>query len=107
LPHSESARKNRSTTREYQVFWNNLIAASSLKDALKIVLSILADLKKLVEWEREGKIRGECVDCSPDGRQGIEVLDESIEPQLRKVSLVSCLEHDEEEKVEAGEEEKG
>lgn len=107
MPHSKSARKKRTTIREYQIFWHDSIAVSSLREALEIVQSIFADLQKLVQWENDGKIRGECMDCSPFGTQRIEVLDESIEPQLRKVSLVSCLEYDEEEKVEAGEEEKG
>lgn len=82
--------------REYSIYWHNLIVADSIEEAVETVQSTLADLQKLAQWEREGKIEGECMDFSPS-IQSIVVLDESIEPELRKISLVSCSEYDEEE----------
>lgn len=85
--------------REYQILWHNMISAESIKEVLEIVESILSDLRILALWEKEGKIEAECLDYSPS-IQGITVLDESIEPELRKISLVNCFEDNEDEEAE-------
>lgn len=82
--------------REYQIHWHNLIVAHSVKEAVRLVQSILEDLKKLEQLEKEGKIKGKCLDASPSIQQ-IVVLDKSIEPELRKISLVGCLKYETEE----------
>jgi hypothetical protein len=81
----------------YAIFWYDMFRPSSLKDALEMVQSILPDLRKLAQWENEGKVQAESMGCSPLGIQGIEVLDKSIEPQLRKLKLLVYFDNDEEE----------
>ena len=81
---------------EYKICWHNLIVAHSVKEAVELVQSILEDLKKLEQLEKEGKIKGECMGALPSIQQ-IVVLDKSIEPELRKISLVGCLEYEMEE----------
>jgi hypothetical protein len=85
--------------------WPDHIAADSIKEALEMIESILPDLKKLAQLEKEGKIMGECLDpyrckcCdSLPNLQAIDVLDESIEPELKKINLVDFLgEYDDED----------
>jgi len=84
------------TTENYEISWHNPIVANTISDAYNKVKSILADLEKLVKWEREGKINAECGDSSPSF-QSIEVLDKSIEPELQKISIVSCYEVEDED----------
>jgi hypothetical protein len=81
---------------QYQIYWHNLIVAGSVKEAVEAVQSILEDLQRLAQWEKEGKIKAECMNASPS-IQEIVVLDESIEPELQKISLVSCFEYEEDE----------
>jgi hypothetical protein len=106
LSHSKTVHKKRTAVCEYQIFWHDLVAFDSLRDALKTLRLILPDLEKLSEWEKEGKVRAECMGCSPFGTQRIEVLDKSVESQLRKVKIVDCYDVDEEaEKIETRREE--
>lgn len=85
------------TIVQYQICWHNLIVAGSVKEAVEMVKSILGDLQRLAQWEKEGKIKGECTSVSPS-IQEIVVLDESIKPELEKISFVSCFEYEVEEK---------
>ena len=41
--------------REYEISWHNPIVADSITEAYEFVKSILADLEKLAQWEKEGK----------------------------------------------------
>ena len=79
------------TIEEYEIVWHNMIVASSVNEAVQQVQLILEDLKKLEQWEKEEKIRGECMNASPS-IQRIVVLDESIEPELKKIGIVGYFE---------------
>ncbi len=75
----------------YELSWRNAIVANSISEAYDQCKVILADLEKLVKWEKEGKISAECGDSSPSF-QMLEVLDKSIEPELQKVGIVCWYE---------------
>ena len=81
---------------QYEINLHNSIVADSFKEALEIAKSILADLEKLAKLEKEGKIKGEC-GCDSPSLQSITIIDKSIEPELQKISLVSCFEYESED----------
>lgn len=82
----------------YEISWHNPIVANTASEAYDQAKLILGDLEKLAQWENEGKISLEC-GCDSPSFQMIEVLNESIEPELQKVGIVSWheIEADEDE----------
>lgn len=79
--------------REYYVQLHKCLVANSAKTALQKIKPVVAELKRIAQWEKEGKIRGEDVDSR--GFQYIKVLDDSVEPKLNAMDLVICFETDE------------
>jgi hypothetical protein len=82
--------------KTYEISWRDPVVANTIAEAYDQIKSILENLKKLVQWEQEGKISAECGDSSPSF-QCIVVLDASIEPELQKIGIVSFYQIDDEE----------
>jgi hypothetical protein len=92
--------------KQYEISWHNLIVADSISEALQQVRAILEDLEKLLKLEKENKIEAECGSDSPSF-QIITVLNNSIEPELQKIGIVSCYEMEVDETETPNEESNG
>lgn len=82
--------------KNYEIDHHNDIVADTMAEAYDQAKSILDDRKKLLEWEKEGKIEAECGCVSPSF-QIITVLEKAIEPELQKIGIVSCYQTDADE----------
>lgn len=79
---------------EYHLQLHKCLIANSAEEAYQKIKPIAKELKKLALWEKEGKIKGDG-HIDPRGFQDIQLIDESIEPELRQMQLIYIFEMDE------------
>lgn len=79
---------------EYSLQLHKCLVASSIKEATEKIELIAAELEKLASWEAEGKIKS-FGDVDGKGFLGIQLIDDSIGPELRAMTLVLINEFDE------------
>jgi hypothetical protein len=77
--------------KTYFLYWHNPVVTNSASEAYDKVKSILEDIGKIAQLEKEGKIGAEC-GCDSPSFQIITVLDKSIEMELQQIGIVSCYE---------------
>ncbi len=78
---------------DYYVQIQKCLIANSIQEAYKKIKPTAKELRKLALWEKEGKIKAiEGEDITPLGFLNIEVIDDSIGPEIRQMQLVTFYE---------------
>lgn len=79
---------------DYYIQLHKCLVANSVKEASEKIKPIAAELRKLALWEKEGKIKtvDDDADVNELGFQHIELIDDSIGPEIRRMQLVDFYE---------------
>lgn len=80
---------------EYYIQLHKCLVANSVKEAAEKIKPLAAELRKLALWAKQGKIKtvGDGK-IDANGFQHIEVVDDSIGPEIREMDLIIFFEID-------------